>query len=608
MSISGENLPVGISDFEKLRSQNARYVDKTSFLRPLLKSAVEVSLLLRPRRFGKTLSMSMLATFMEMNYQDPEDLSRQERLFKGLHVYDNDQELCRQFMGRYPVISVSLKDVDGKTEIDALNCLLDILFELYKKFGFLANSQKLDQTTKKGFAERIEFCQRINRELTKPENKETAKNVIRTSLAFLMSALVEEYGRPVAVLVDEYDVPLQKATVNGYYPEMLELVRSVMSSTFKDNPHLFKGYVTGCLRITHQSIFTGVNNFKTFGTNNRIYSGFIGLTLDETRQLFQDYGLENRLQDAVDWYDGYNFRGTDMLCPWSVLNFMKDALEDDPATFRPQNYWANSSGNDILEICMKHPDETDTMRLQHLMEGKSLEISLMEFASYPRISGESSFDVFGTMMLHTGYFTVNKDGEEKAGDEEKDETKDEIQNETSSVSAKTLIRIPNREVRQCFADKAGELFSRNNSQWLRQALDLRDALLAGDSQKAEDTVNEMLKFFISIKDSAYESFYHGFLAGTLGMTVTSKIKLQSNRESGNGFADMVITDNRSLTAAILEMKKSPSDGPMSMRRICDEALEQIDDTKYDQEFKATYGTIHKYGLAFHCKDCRIAKG
>ena len=608
MYISGENLPVGISDFEKLRIQNARYVDKTSFLRPLLKSAVEVSLLLRPRRFGKTLSMSMLAAFMEMNYQDPEDLSRQERLFGGLHVYDNDQELCRQFMGRYPVISVSLKDVDGKTEIDALNCLLDILFELYKKFGFLANSQKLDQTTKKGFAERIEFCQRINRELTKPENKETAKNVIRTSLAFLMSALVEEYGRPVAVLVDEYDVPLQKATVNGYYPEMLELVRSVMSSTFKDNPHLFKGYVTGCLRITHQSIFTGVNNFKTFGTNDRIYSGFIGLTLEETRQLFQDYGLENRLQDAVDWYDGYNFRGTDMLCPWSVLNFMKDALEDDPATFRPQNYWANSSGNDILEICMKHPDETDTMRLQHLMEGKSLEISLMEFASYPRISGESSFDVFGTMMLHTGYFTVDKDGEKKAGDEEEDEKKDGVRDETLSFSSKTLIRIPNREVRQCFADKAGQLFSRNNTQWLRQALELRDILLSGDAAKAELAINSMLKFFISLKDSAYESFYHGFLAGVLGMTVTDDIGIQSNRESGDGYADVILTNDLTQTAAILELKKSPDKKLLTMERACGEALGQIDDCNYDHDFRATYRTIHKYGLAFHSKKCRIRKG
>ena len=603
MTVSASDFPIGYANFEELIKDRKIYIDKTSYLADLVKGD-KVTLLLRPRRFGKTLSMSMLAAFLEMNYQNPDDRSRQEKLFNGLNVYKNNQELCRDHMGRYPVINISLKDVDGQTEIDAMNALLNIMSSLFKKFRFLRDCRRLDPTTKTEFMECLEFCQRKNRELAKPENKETAKNVISTSLSFLMSTLVEEYGRPVAVIVDEYDVPLQKAAVNGYYPEMLELVRSIMSSTFKDNTNLFKGYVTGCLRISHQSIFTGANNFSTFGQQNEAYSGFIGLAMEETRQLFRRCGLESRFQEAVDWYDGYNFADNDMLCPWSVMSFLRDVLKSrEPSSFKPQNYWANTSGNDILEICMKHPDETDTMRLQNLMEGKPQEITLREFTSYPKITGKTSFDVFGTLMLHTGYFTKVRDGDSGERDCEKGMERESASSDTSRI----LIKIPNREVRQCFADKADELFSAENDEWRSQALDMRDAFLAGDVQKAEDIVNGMLKFFISLKDSAYESFYHGFLGGVLGMTVTGDIKILSNRESGDGYADLIVKDNRALTVAILELKKSDDDEPMTMKRACRQALKQIDDTNYDRDFKDTYRIIHKYGLAFHSKKCRIAK-
>ncbi|MBQ8707492.1 MAG: AAA family ATPase [Succinivibrionaceae bacterium] len=604
MNIARKNIPIGISDFEALISGNAKYVDKTQFLKPLLTSSTAVHLLLRPRRFGKTLSMSMLAAFLEMNYRNPEDRSRQEQLFKGLNVYEKDKPLCDQFMGRYPVISISLKSAQGSDFTSSMKSMLLMIGQLYSRYDFLGESQKLDPLKIETLRRRIAICENESFDLSKENNLSTAKTIVEDSIRFLNTLLFKEFGLPSVVIIDEYDVPLQKATVNGYYPEMLEVIKALMGNALKDNTYLFRGYVTGCLRISHQSIFTDVNNFKTFGSQDRRFSDFIGLTVPETQKLFREYGLKNRLQDAVDWYDGYNFSGTDMLCPWSVLNFMQDALDNDPATFRPQNYWASSSGNDILEICMRHPDETDTMRLQNLMEGKPQEITLREFTSYPKITGKTSFDVFGTLMLHTGYFTKVKDND----DNELDSKKSEKSKNTSSDSPRMLIKIPNREVRQCFADKADDLFSTENDEWRNQALDMRDAFLAGDVQKAEELVNCMLKLFISLKDSAYESFYHGFLGGVLGMTVTDDIKLLSNRESGDGYANLIIKDNRALTAAILELKKSDDDEPLTMERVCKDALKQIDKTNYDQDFKATYRTIRKYGLAFFSKKCRIISG
>ncbi|MBQ8707709.1 MAG: AAA family ATPase [Succinivibrionaceae bacterium] len=602
MAVSASVFPIGYTNFEELISAQKVYVDKTAHL-PGLVDGDKVTLLLRPHRFGKTLSMSMLATFLEMNYQNPEDRSRQERLFKGLHVFQKEQTFCQKFMGRYPVISISLKSAQGSDFRSALKSMLLMIGQLYSKYDFIRESKKLDPLKIETLKRRIAICENESFDLTKENNLSTAKTIVEDSLKFLNDLLFKEFGLPSVIIIDEYDVPLQKATVNGYYPEMLEVVKALLGNALKDNTNLFRGYVTGCLRISHQSIFTDVNNFKSFGSQDTKFSDFIGLTVQETQKLFIEYGLKNRLQDAIDWYDGYNFSGTDMLCPWSVLNFMEDALDNDPATFRPQNYWASSSGNDILEICMRHPDETDSMRLQNLMEGKPQEIALMEFTSYPDISSDSNFDVFGTLMLHTGYFTKVRDSDCKAQDSEKSKGC----NSTSSGSARMLIKIPNQEVRHCFADKANKLFGRNNSQWLHQALDMREAFLAGDVQKAEELVNSMLKYFISLKDSAYESFYHGFLGGVLGMTVTDDIKILSNRESGDGYADLVVKNNRALTAAILELKKSDDDEPLTMERVCKEALKQIDDTNYDHDFKATYRIIHKYGLAFRSKKCRIAK-
>ena len=395
--ITSDNIPVGVTDFEKLRNLNAVYIDKTPFLKSLLTSSTEVFLLLRPRRFGKTLSMSMLQNFLELNYENPGDRSRQEALFKDLKVRTEKkyQDLCENFMGRYPVISISLKDAEGANFEEAACKVISIFAELARKFKFLRKNKDLDTL----FLKRIQDLNNNTEPVFKTDGSMpgSTASLINEFLKRLAECLKETYQKQAIVIIDEYDVPLQKATVHGYYDDMLILIRGILSTTLKDDKNLYRGYVTGCLRIAHQSIFTGVNNFDCYSLGEAPYADFIGLTKAETENLLKKCGMEKRLPEVLAWYDGYNgiaadSTGNGMLCPWSVLKFLSRALEEgnDPATFRPQNFWANSSGNDIIEICMRHPRDTDTMKIQNLLEGNTEEITLREFTSYPQITAKSS--------------------------------------------------------------------------------------------------------------------------------------------------------------------------------------------------------------------------
>ena len=316
-------------------------------------------------------------------------------------------------MGRYPVISISLKSVQGSDFQKAMKSLLGLVGRLYSKYTFLYKSRKLDPVDIETLRRRIAICKDESLDLSQKNNMDAAYVIAEESLQFLNDLLFAEYGIQSVIIVDEYDVPLQKATVNGYYDEMLKVIKELLGNALKDNKNLFRGYVTGCLRIAHQSIFTDINNFDCYCLGEAPYADFIGLTKAETENLLKKCGMENRLPEVLAWYDGYNgiaadSTGNGMLCPWSVLKFLSRALAEgnDPATFRPQNFWANSSGNDIIEICMRHPRDTDTMKIQNLLEGNTEEITLREFTSYPQITAKSSFDIFGTLMLYTGYFTV----------------------------------------------------------------------------------------------------------------------------------------------------------------------------------------------------------
>ena len=598
MTLPADVFPTGIEDFEELMTLQMAYVDKTESLKDLLAPANAVTLLLRPRRFGKTLSMSMLKNFLELNYADPQDRSRQERLFQNLKVYEN-KEFCDRHMGRYPVISISLKDVDGTNFEDAMRVMKIILNNLFDKYSFLLESDKQSEANKNSLRERIDIFSTAKLNLADAENMSMLTEIAKDSLAFLSRLLYREYGLKSIIIVDEYDVPLQKAKANSkkktnpdekdYYDKMLEVIRGMLGLVLKTNSFMEKGFVTGCLRIAHQSIFTGINNFVTCGISNAKHSGFIGLTKEETVNLLKQCGMENRLEDVLTWYDGYNISGKEMICPWSVMNFLSEALQpdNDPAAFPPNIYWANTSGNDAIEICMKRPDATVSQRLQNLIDGNTEEIELKEFETYPDIRREGNFNTLATLLLHTGYFTYVGDA-------------------VSPKTGKTTIRIPNEEVRKCFENRAKHLFSDDNSEWKDKVLSLRDELFNANAAGVQHIINDMLINFISVRDTSYESFYHGFMTGALSIATSNEVKMTSNQESGDGFSDLILQRKKDQSAVILEFKKSDSDSLAAQFKLCDKAIEQISQNRYDFKLKQDcYERIVKYGIAFYGKSCMV---
>jgi hypothetical protein len=363
----------------------------------------------------------------------------------------------------------------------------------------------------------------------------------------------------------------------------------MLGNALKTNNSMEKGFVTGCLRIAFQSIFTDFNNFVTCGFDDAPYSEFIGLTKNETAELLKKCGMENRINDVQTWYDGYNIAGSDMLSPWSVLNFLSNAHlpGNNPATFMPENYWANSSGNDIIELCMRHPNSSDSQRLQNLIDGKTEEIEPTEFTTYPEISTKTDFDTFATLMLHTGYFT-------------------RARNVKATNENSTIIKIPNKEILNCFENKAKYLFGRKNSEWMEKAYSLRDALFAGEPENVQKIIDSMLMTFISFRDASCENYYHGFMTGVLSMVTTTDLSLKSNQESGNGYSDIILTKKEGKIAVILEFKKSGDDRFITQDKVCDEALDQIQSNQYDFHLKQNgCNKILKYGIAFYGKGCTV---
>ena len=599
MTLSADDFPVGIEDFKKLITSGRVYVDKTEELERLIKSGSDVTLLLRPRRFGKTLSMSMLQNFLELNYADPEDRSGHVKLFKKLFVYKKKKKLCREHMGRHPVISISLKDVDGDDFEDAMRVMKIILHKFFQKYRFLLESDKQYEDTKKSLRKKIEICSNDELNLSNAEEMSKLKGIAKDSLAFISGMLYDEYGLKSIIIVDEYDVPLQKAKAKSkkktnpdeedYYDKMLGVIRGMLGLALKTNSFMKKGFVTGCLRIAHQSVFTGINNFSCYEVKDAPYSKFIGFTREETVNLLKECGMENRLEDVLTWYDGYNIGGSEMLCPWSVLNFLSRALapENNPDTFQPENYWANTSGNDIVEMCMKRPDATVSQRLQNLIDGNTEEIELKEFETYPDIRREGNFNTLATLLMHTGYFTYVGDA-------------------VSAKTGKTTIRIPNEEVRKCFEDRAKHLFSDDNSEWKDKVLSLRDALFDANAAGVQHIINDMLTNFISVRDTSYESFYHGFMTGALSIATSNEMQMTSNQESGHGYSDLILTRETDKSAAILEFKRTKDESFAAREKLCDEAIKQINRNEYDSSLKQ-YGCVRilKYGIAFCGKSCTV---
>ena len=589
--MDGKKLSIGTEDFEKLRLSDAVYIDKTSYLTELYGEHVhsngmsyvdDVLLFTRPRRFGKTLTMSMIKNFFELNYADPEDKSKPKQLFRNLAISRN-KAFCEKYMGQFPVISISLKDVEGETVEGALNELLGKIYELYDGFRALLDCNALAPEDHDAYQYVLSFTKQSSR-LWDENYFINATDVIKSSLYNLTSYLYKAYGRKTIVIVDEYDVPLQKATVHGYYQKLLGIIRGMFSKVFKTNSYLEKGFVTGCLRISHESIFTGINNFSIYTVNDEAYNTFIGFTRDETVELLTKQKLSSKEDLVMKWYNGYNFAGAKMLCPWSVLKFCESAGKSENLNeLIPDNYWINTSGNDIVDICLKHPDAKDSMRLQNLLNGNSELIQASEFTSYPEINTGTDFETMMSMMLHTGYLTVVKTHPDRSLE----------------------VKIPNEEVLDSFRERIKVVFSKRNAPWFEKAEALKSALFNNDKDEVQRLINELLLNFVSVRDSSYENFYHGFLLGVLSIVTQNASEISSNKENGKGFSDLILRSG--FKAVILEFKKMPSDSvPKVLLNTCTEALEQIEENKYDYNLQQDgYTQIRKFGITFYGKECVV---
>lgn len=579
---------IGAEKFDELILSDSLYIDKTKQIKDLFASnedhsisIAKIMLFTRPRRFGKTLTINMLKNFFELNYVDPNDNSRAQKLFSNLAIA-KEQNFCKQHLGKHPVIAISLKGIDGSKFQDALEVMLTRIFNLYKDYTFLLQDPYLSKEEKDAFYYTYDFCNSKSRDWKDSNYVTAAVSVIKNSLFNLTAFLYSAYKLNTIVLVDEYDVPLQKATLGNYYTAMLDVVRGMFEGVFKSNDYLEKGIVTGCLRISHESIFTGINNFSIYSVNDPRYNDFIGFTKKEVYDLLQDQNLSNRKDEVISWYDGYNFGGKEMLCPWSVLNFCALAKASHNK-IAPQNFWTNSSGNDIIEICLKRKNEIDSQKIQNLLDGQNITLKNCEFTSYPKIDNSCAFDIMLTMMLHTGYLTVaNFD-------------------KYSSI----LVKIPNREILDCFRLKIENIFSENDAPWFEQGLKLKQALFEGKTELAQDLINTMLINFVSIRDSAKESFYHAFLSGVLSMSINSTEILKSDQESGLGYADLKMYSPSRRKAVIMEFKKLDHDD--AFEDVCLQALAQIESKGYAHEFEQKHYHIQKYGIGFIGKSCMILK-
>ncbi|MBO6258617.1 MAG: AAA family ATPase, partial [Succinivibrio sp.] len=443
----------GGEDFAEIISDGAYYVDKTAYLKELLSTgAIKNSLFIRPRRFGKTLNMSMIKEFCKLNYQNPGDKSYQQKLFidngRNLAVAgDEYQELRDKVMGEFPVISISFKTVEGGSFDAAVSQLLYKFSLIYDEFSFLLNSTKQDPDDISDFRDNKKFCKTKQDELGDTQLLNRAISIIGKAIPKIGQMLYKEYGRKVLVIIDEYDVPLQKAVIaeEPYYNKMLNIIRTLSGNTFKkDNePWLYKGIISGCLRIAHQSVFTDANNFTTYGMKDEPYTGFFGFTKDETLKLLSDCGLSDKESEVKEWYDGYRFGKNHVFCPWSLISYCNAALHG--GNDKPQPFWVNTSGNDLITMFTKNSmeaqEESKLSKLQQLLDGDSVTISLEEFTTYPDLREGVSFDVFMTLMLHTGYVTYADDAD--------------FLNDVK-------IRIPNKEVLSCFRTKQKFLYGENN--------------------------------------------------------------------------------------------------------------------------------------------------
>ena len=548
-------LPVGIDNFEKIRRNNFYYIDKTRLVEQALHNWSEVTLFTRPRRFGKTLGMSMLRSFFE--------IGTDKSLFDGLYISQN-KSLCDEHMGKYPVIFLTLKGVEGLTFADAKMMLKSILSTEMDRHYYLKTSEALTDEDKAYFVKMLTG---------------TDEN-INDSLRKLSQLLYKHYGKKVVILIDEYDVPLDKAYQNGYYHEMVSLIRGLFGQALKTNDYLQFAILTGCLRISKESIFTGLNNFKVLSIMDTRFEEQFGFTDSEVEELLAAYNLDSHFTEIKEWYDGYHFGNADVYCPWDVINYV-DLLRFEP-TAKPQDFWSNSSGNALVRSFIDKADVQTKDEIERLIAGEYIEKEISQELTYDEI--DKSIANLWSVLFTTGYLTkqgVTDDG-------------------------KVRLSIPNREIKNLFIKKIREWFSDTTANDGKTLEQFCNAFVDKDTEKIEELFGDYLWNTISIRDTAVakdkkENFYHGILLGLLGYKASWLIK--SNTESGTGYSDILVEVPNNRTGIVIELKYAENG---DMDAACDEALKQIEEKSYVDKLKQDgMRNFIKYGIACFKKDCKV---
>ncbi len=580
MSLKG--LPVGKSEFNKIVENDFYYVDKTSYIKTVIKDDTSEALLItRPRRFGKSLTMDTIYQFLRLNPDDAADISYQEKLFAGTTILE-EQEFCRDYMGQYPVIFISLKDIEAETFTTARDLFASTISEVACQFDYLLDSPKLSKLDKKNF----EILRDANLLFEPKHIKE-----LTFSLKCLTELLAKHHGKKVIVLIDEYDVPLANAYNKGFYDKMISLLRPFLSRVLKGNTRLQKAVLTGCLRISKESIFTGLNNPKVNSVTNDAgaLAQCMGFSKTEVKDMLSYYGLSEHEQAVKDWYDGYRIADREIFCPWDVINFCDQAITEKRngrKVSAPRSYWSSTSSNDIIQQFMSHLDKEEADRMQILLDGGEIEFSLNDQLNYSRIDKFHSADDFWTLLLYTGYLTAVK-----------------------TVAEGNLIictvRIPNREIRSAFENNIKAYYG--SVSMLESTRRILQAFFKGDADQVNVLLGLRLKKFVSIRDfntrSPAENFYHGFLNGMFSTEKNQFFRYQSNAEAGKGYADIIFSSGDNSTGVVLELKVASDEDDMN--KLADVALKQIEDRQYTDTFGRGIKKIYCYGIAFCRKECTV---
>ena len=572
MSKSLKNLPVGVESFEEMRREEFYFVDKTGLIKELLNNRGKVNLFTRPRRFGKTLSMSMMKSFFEIGCD--------ESLFEGLEI-SYETKLCEEYMGQFPVVSLSLEGVEAFDFQTACRMMARVINEEARRLQFLLESERLTDIDKEAYYGLLK--------------KDMDIDTLSCSIREFTEVLHKHYGKRVIVLIDEYDVPLAKANEYGYYDEMVMLVRSLFGAALKTNDNLQFAVLTGCLRVAKESIFTGLNNFKVLSIMDAAYDEYFGFTDTEVREMLRYFGFEHAYDKVKEWYDGYRFGNTDVYCPWDVICYC-DKLRFDPK-LQPQNFWINTSGNQVIEHFIERMDRQKKFRkddgtedkarltkgeMERLINGDAVQKEIHQELTYKDLY--SSVDNIWSVLFMTGYLTRRGDAD------------------GNTVN----LVIPNREIRNVYTEQIMKLFKEQVSRDGETLDAFCEALLAGEPEEVEKQFTSYMEQTISVRDTFVrkplkENFYHGILLGILGFK--GGWSVTSNREAGDGFSDIQIAIDDEDVGIVIEIKYAQNG---DCEAECRKALKQIDANRYAENFyQDEVGTLLKYGIACSRKKCRV---